>query len=181
VLRKAAQVLVNSLENEMRAWLLKFGCLFLPMFTCASSVWEQAIDAAGPNRAADAAAVRVIRDPHNGICWLLERDSENPGGPGRMVLLNDLEGTKAGSLRTPVQLPMAYQGSPPLVIRSGDRLVIEEHSALVEARLEATSMGLAVQGAEFNARLAIGGKVVRAVALAPGLAAFASSEGAVQR
>ena len=58
------------------------------------------------------------------------------------------------------------------LIRSGDRLVIEENSAVVEARLEAVALGPAAVGAEFKARLAIGGRVVRAVALGPGRASF---------
>ena len=59
------------------------------------------------------------------------------------------------------------------MIRAGDRLIVEEHSAVADARLEATSMGSAAVGAEFEARLKIGGKVVKVTALAPGKAELA--------
>jgi hypothetical protein len=59
------------------------------------------------------------------------------------------------------------------VIHAGDALIIEENSALVEARLEAVALGPAESGWAFNARLKIGGNVVRVVALGPGRAAFA--------
>jgi hypothetical protein len=63
------------------------------------------------------------------------------------------------------------------VIHSGDALVLEESTPLVEARLEARALGPAICGGEFNARLAVGGKVVRAVALGKGRAAFVSQTG----
>jgi predicted secreted protein len=59
------------------------------------------------------------------------------------------------------------------VIHTGDALILEENTALVEARLEAVALGPAVSGLAFNVRLKIGGNVVRAVALGPGRAAFA--------
>ena len=172
-------MLVVFLEVEMRTELLKIGSLILLTFPFPMSVWTQASAAGGQNIAADAQKIRMIRDPHNGMRWLLERAPGNSAGPGRMILLNDqvvshLDVLIGGRPRTD-------RVAEPPVIRSGDRLVIEERSARVEARLEAISLGTAVQGAEFNARLAIGGKLVRAVALAPGRAAFASGGGAVQR
>jgi flagella basal body P-ring formation protein FlgA len=58
------------------------------------------------------------------------------------------------------------------VIRAGDRLVVEENTAVIEARLEAVALGPAALGSSFDVRLKLGGKVARAVALAPGRAAF---------
>jgi flagella basal body P-ring formation protein FlgA len=63
------------------------------------------------------------------------------------------------------------------VIRTGDSVVLEESSPLIEARLEARALGPAACGAEFKARLAIGGKIVRAVALGKGRAAFVTEAG----
>jgi flagella basal body P-ring formation protein FlgA len=62
------------------------------------------------------------------------------------------------------------------VIHPGDRVVVEEHTATVEARLEAIALEAAAIGSPVNARLKIGGKVVRAVAIAPGRAALAHAE-----
>lgn len=108
--------------------------------------------------------VREIDDPHTGARWLLVRDSTHPGGPGRLMLVRGLrEGVRSGEPGIEPFLP---------VIHAGDRLIVEEHTAVVEARLEAVALGPAVVGSPLDARLKIGGNVVRIVALAPGRAAF---------
>jgi len=145
---------------------------------CASTIFAQAF-APDPSKArADASnTFRLIRDPHTGMRWLLERDAGNPAGPGRMVLLNSQDGARFESAIAKTGAPMMSREVQHPVIRSGDRLVVEESSAVVEARLEAVALGPAAEGAEFKVRLAIGGKVVQAVALGPGRAAFAAPTG----
>jgi hypothetical protein len=64
------------------------------------------------------------------------------------------------------------------VIRSGDRVIVEEHTAVVDAVLEARARRPAAAGAVFEARLAIGGRVVRVVALGPGRAQLQPETGA---
>jgi hypothetical protein len=64
------------------------------------------------------------------------------------------------------------------VIRAGDRLIVEEHTALVDAVLEARALTPAAPGSAFDARLTVGGRVVRAVALGPGRAALQLETGA---
>lgn len=54
------------------------------------------------------------------------------------------------------------------MIRAGDALIVEEHTAVVDARLEAIALGSASKDAQFKARLKIGGRVVRVTALGPG-------------
>jgi hypothetical protein len=49
-------------------------------------------------------------------------------------------------------------------------VIVEEHTSVIDARLEAVALGSAAVGAEFKARLKIGGKVLRVVALAAGRA-----------
>lgn len=63
----------------------------------------------------------------------------------------------------------ATAGAEP-VIHGGDRLIIEENSSVIEARLEGMALGSATAGSSFQARLRIGGKVVRAIALGFGRA-----------
>jgi flagella basal body P-ring formation protein FlgA len=63
------------------------------------------------------------------------------------------------------------------VIRSGDRLIVEEHTDVVDARLVGRALNSVALGSVFNVRLAIGGKVVRAVALGPGRAALKQETG----
>jgi hypothetical protein len=110
--------------------------------------------------------VREIDDPNSGARWLLERNPDHPGGPGLLVLVE--------SGRNPVRQDQSgFEPSgvdPRTVIRAGDRLIVEENTPVVEARLEAIALGTAVLGSVLEARLKIGGRVVRAVALGPGRA-----------
>jgi len=129
--------------------------------------------------------VRQIDDPATGERWLLERDPRHPGGPGLMVPA----GTGASALeREPMVHARASSGrrdagfetaaAPGVpLIRAGERLVVEEHTPLVDAELEAVAIEPALKGAEFNVRLAIGGRVVRAVALARGSAMLIPDDG----
>ncbi len=58
------------------------------------------------------------------------------------------------------------------VIRAGDRLIVEEHTARVDAVLEARALTPAALGDAFDVRLTIGGNRVRAIAMGPGRAAL---------
>ena len=110
---------------------------------------------------------REIDDPHLGNRWLLMRDPNRPGGPG--ILFQ----AAAGQIAAPAQTKSVVLP----VIRVGDRLIVEENTQLVEARLEAVALSPAQPGSAFNVRLVAGGKIVRAVALGPGRAAFAPVRG----
>jgi len=110
--------------------------------------------------------VREIDDPHTGAHWLLMRDLRHPGGPGRLV---QLESTRHQTLSKPAQAGLAEKDIRP-IIHAGERLIVEESTPVVEARLEAVALGPAAVGSPFDVRLTIGGKVLRAVALAPGRA-----------
>jgi hypothetical protein len=130
--------------------------------------------------------VREIDDRQNGVRWLLMRDLNHPGGPGVMVaagtesigspleLHQEIEqrrheGEKIGLVLTPAK-PVSAPVVP--VIHSGDHVILEEDSAVVEARLEATALGPAVVGSPLEVRVKIGGKVVHAIALGSGRAAL---------
>lgn len=115
-------------------------------------------------------AVREIDDPGSGARWLLLRNPSCPSGPGRLVRMGTAEALmQSGSGE---KAPVSRAEAP--LIRAGDALVVEEHTPLVDARLVAVALGPAELGAEFRARLQLGGKVVRVVALAPGKAALAA-------
>jgi hypothetical protein len=112
--------------------------------------------------------VREIDDPNIlGDRWLLVRNDVYPGGPGRLVLVaahrKALRPRAASETEEARLLP---------VIRAGDRLVVEEHTRVVDALLEARALSPAALGSALDARLMIGGRVVRAVALGPGRAAL---------
>jgi hypothetical protein len=118
--------------------------------------------------------VREIDDPHTGDRWLLMRNSQFPGGPGRLVLAAAHRNAAGASGRTAGE-PGEAQLIP--VIHAGDRLIVEEHTAVVDAVLEARALNPAVAGAQLEVRLVIGGNVVRVVALGPGRAALETETG----
>jgi hypothetical protein len=118
---------------------------------------------------------REIDDPHTGDRWLLMHNDQIPGGPGRLVRVA-ASGSAAGGGPGQIARQVAAVALP--VIRSGDRVVVEEHTAVVDALLEARALRPAAAGAVFEARLAIGGRVLRVVALGPGRAALEPERGA---
>jgi len=118
----------------------------------------------------DGQVLRQIEDPSTGDLWLLLRDRSRPAGPGRLVLARQRMNTQRAISGGPAQ-PLSRGERP--VIHTGDALMVEEHTAVVDARLEAVALEPAAKGAHFKARLKIGGKVVRVVAVSQGRASFA--------
>ena len=118
----------------------------------------------------DGQVFRQIEDPSTGDLWLLVRDPSRPAGPGRLVLARQQMKTQRAISTGPVQ-PLTAAVRP--VIHSGDAVIVEELTGVVDARLEAVALEPAAKGAQFKARLKIGGKLVRVVAVSPGHASFA--------
>ena len=114
--------------------------------------------------------MREIDDPHTGDRWLLVRNDQAPGGPGRLVLVAAHRSNSGGAVMQPAR--QLHEARIPPVIRAGDRLLIEEHTAQVDAVLEARALNPAAPGSVLNVRMMIGGNVVRAIALGPGRAAL---------
>jgi hypothetical protein len=108
--------------------------------------------------------LREIRDPHTGVCWQLLLNAAAPAGPAQM--------TQAATPENSCARRPADQDAQRFAIRRGDRVVVEEHTRAADARLEAVAMGAAMVGSSLDLRLKIGGRVVRAVAIAPGRAAL---------
>ncbi len=130
-------------------------------------------------------AIREIDDAATGDRWLLIRDDADPGGPGRMVRIERTDPVlKDGARKKPAQgsaeraAHAAANSAMHPVIRAGDAVVVEEHSEVVDVRLEATALGSAAAGDEFYARLKIGGEAVRVKALGPGRASLVPEPGA---
>lgn len=113
--------------------------------------------------------LREIEDPATGDLWLLLRDPSRPAGPGRLLLARQRTGSqrRMGDARA-----LAVPDGRRPVIHTGDVLMVEEHTPVVDARLQGVALGPAVEGAYFRVRLKIGGKVVRVMAVAPGHAVF---------
>lgn len=123
-----------------------------------------------PPELAAAAVQREIDDPGSHLRWLLVEDPSHPGGPGRMVAM----GAGAGSAS---RRAAAVAKAKP-VVRSGDVVQVEEHSAVVDASLQAVALNSAALGERIRVRLLVGGRVIAAVVLGPGRAALQPAGGA---
>jgi hypothetical protein len=154
---------------------------FVAWMAASSLACAQASDSSsGPrvmvssSEPAAAQVVREIDDPHTGNRWLLLRDGAHPGGPGRLVLVPKAE-TKHAETAADGQKSALAEVTPGEfhpIIRAGDKLIVEEHTAVIDTYLEAVALGPAVAGAVFGVRLKLGGKMMQAVALGPGRAAM---------
>jgi len=178
-----------GLQTEMRC----VGALLVLAFASGASGQADVHSAAGtetgarppaslgvPVRARSAQVVRAIEDAATGSRWVLVRDGRYPGGPGHLILVGSLQSRDVRNESGPALVSGAAESYPTLplpVIRAGDRLIVEENTPVVEARLQALALGAAAAGSAFPARLEIGGKVVRVVALGPGRAALAMQTG----
>jgi hypothetical protein len=111
--------------------------------------------------------IREIEDLYLGDRWLLVRNPEHPGGPGRLVLAQE----KVPSARPGAPAADHLLASP--IIHAGDRITLEEHTSQVDAVLEAVALGPAIPGGIFRVRLQVGGQVVRAIATRAGHALLA--------
>lgn len=138
-----------------------------------------AIASASDSQRAIEEIVREIDDPATGDRWLLKRNAQDSAGPGRMVLLarkNTLPApavNSAGSARGGVEA-----GDSLALFRAGDHLIVEQHTRLIDAVLDAIALSPAREGESFRARLSIGGRVVKAIAVAPGHAILLPDSGA---
>ena len=124
---------------------------------------------------------REIRDPLNGYRWVLVPNSRVPSGPGRLLLAGGTESSNG-------QIDASSQGvklivshaRPAFVIHAGDGVIVEEHTAIIDSRLEAVALSPAARGAEFQVRLKMGGAMVRAVAAGAGHATLWGGNGATR-
>lgn len=119
--------------------------------------------------AADRVAVREIDDPQTGSRWILYASVN--GGPGHLV---QVPASFASPHAAP---PQSVVPEPPVpVIRGGDPVLLEEHTTVADARLQAFALSPARRGASLQVRLKLGGHIVSAIALGPGRVAFAPEE-----
>jgi hypothetical protein len=143
-----------SLSTRIRAWLRVAGLLAMTVvLICGLSAQESP---------AGGQVVSRRTDPATGARWALVRDAGHPATLARWVLTGTARIGQAGTS------PAAKAEKP--VIRAGDRIVVEEQTAVVDAWLEATALTSAGSGDPLQARLTIGGRVLGARAIAPGRA-----------
>jgi hypothetical protein len=119
--------------------------------------------------------LRTIDDTALGNRWLLVADMAHRGGPATLIRegVGQPGQTAQNKTAQAIQPGQSNQiNQPPLVVHAGDRLIVEENTAQVEARLGAVALGPGWAGSPLNARLTIGGSVVRVKVLAPGRVAL---------
>lgn len=119
--------------------------------------------------------LREIDDPATGDRWLLVRDAAHPAAPARLVLAARQSGQDLFPEERKANRPAPSTVAEQPVIRAGDLLTVEEHTAVVDTRLEAVALGPAPKGAILRARLKIGGRIVRVEAVSRGHALFCSA------
>jgi Chaperone for flagella basal body P-ring formation len=142
------------------------GVLTLSVSVAAQSAAIHLAIVAAKQPSGDGEVLREIDDAANGCRWLLERDTEHPGSPGRMVLIAGcVQGLRSDAAKIDGATTLAAS-----VIRVGDRVVLEAHTAAMDVQLEAVALTPAAVGSEFVARMKLSGQVLRAVAVARGRA-----------
>ena len=112
--------------------------------------------------------LREIDDPATGHRWLVLRDPNHPAGPARLVPAQPRMGCREKDCAPRPAMP----GAERPVIHTGDPVTVEEHTPVLDLRLQAVALEPSLQGAYFKVRLKIGGKVARLMAVAPGHAVF---------
>jgi hypothetical protein len=116
---------------------------------------------------------REIDDPFLGTRWVWIRDLNHPGAPARLVCVQSAHrDSQPASPGTPRGKPLVPQQILP-VIRSGDALIVEDDNPIANARLQAVALGPAAVGSVFEAKLKIGQRPIKVIALASGRAKFA--------
>ena len=116
--------------------------------------------------------LRQIDDPAGHGTWLLVRDPVHQAGPGRLIWVARGASPALPATDTAAAAPVPQEALKPIIF-AGDQVVVEEQTAVVDARLAATALNPAPAGASLHVRLEVGGKVVRAIAVAPGRARLA--------
>jgi len=108
---------------------------------------------------------RELWDVHNRIRWFIVRNLQSPAGPGLMAMADESDVPNS-------EIPARRSGAS-LVIRPGDFLLIEEHTAAADLYLEGVALESAELGGTINARLKLAGKIVKVTAVERGKAALA--------
>ena len=130
------------------------------------------------NMAVQNSVFREIVDAGSGVRWVVLRDASHPEGPGHL-----LPAKPVGEVLTPGHSLEKHISVPAVVapcIHVGDRIVVEEHTAMAEVHLDAVAMEPAVPGSICRVRLKVAGKVALAVVVAPGKAELAVAGGTVR-
>ena len=112
-------------------------------------------------------------------CWILVKGTSVGGGPGKWLEepFGACEPAQSDNRSIVPSSDTKRAGAKP-IIRAGERLLVEQNSERVQARLQATALEPAALGAILRVRFRSGGSPVQVVAIAPGHASLINSVGA---
>lgn len=176
---------VEEARGASESWLkrspaAKFGqfgfvSFLLPALSLAPAMGfpsgEPAILTASTRVPAQGELLREFKDPCLGTHWQLRSDPMHPEGPRRLILL-DPSGTRSREPQNHAvssQLKPSEAGqelleggddvpnlAPPLAIRTGDRVTVDQQTPLLHARLQAVALESAGVGQRVRVRLGAG-------------------------
>lgn len=118
--------------------------------------------------------VGAMDDRNTNLRWLLVKDEQHLSGPGRLVAIQASAWDSAAAGDEAARSQRLGSAPVRLLIKTGDRVVVEEHTRIFDARLEAVALEAASAGSNLRVRLRLGGKIVDAVAIGPGLVKMAT-------
>lgn len=110
--------------------------------------------------AQERSAMRSFDDAATGGKWVLQRGTEHPGGPGRLVQVMGKAGTHDFDVARTERL----------IVRAGSRVLVSETTATATACLDGVALNPAARGELVKVKLTVGGWMVRAIVKAPGRA-----------
>lgn len=117
--------------------------------------------------------IRSFEDAGTHRSWTVVQDKKQPAAPARLVeaAIHPTVGRASAEESGEASLQMASR----LIIHPRDSLIVDEHTAIVDARLEATALNAAARGERLKVRLKIGDRIVPAIAVEPGRAEIVSA------
>lgn len=137
----------------MRGWA-GLGLGILLAGGLAGTAVAQSAPAAPPSEPETRIFVRDLVDPASGEHWHLYRGTG--AGPGRLVRIDSTSALEQ-------QVPTAAR--PLLVVHAGDPVIVEEHTPVMDLRLEAIALRSAAVGSELTVRLKYSGQIVHVKAV----------------
>jgi hypothetical protein len=152
--------------------VLLWAALWIPSANCLLPPGRTEVRAEVRADAENGILVKDILDRCLGSRWQLVVDSRHPAWPGKLILINsgdghgsasggerrspEFEATAASSATLPVPRDSSDRlSSPalPLVIRSGDRVTVEQNTHVLHALLEAVALESGQVGQRIRVRL----------------------------
>jgi hypothetical protein len=144
----------------LRGFLFAMATIMDTLFSAASAAAaEMLVASATADHPSQTRVWREVTDPCLRQHWQWIVDARHPGWPARLVLIGGRDG------------PADAGRAPAVVIRSGDRLTVDQNSGALTARFQAIALESAAPGELLQVRLTLAGDQpygVNSAAITPG-------------